>query len=155
MSRACLGEMFVFRYNGSKRRFLAGKWPCDPLGPQNGADFWYCEDGPGWKPPAELRERARKDDEDANTACVAVEIADASETTAKALALRPADDLELTKYNGTRSSRARTVINVVFVAIPTTVVRIARAAFLMLVGVMARRREPRDVRPVPSSSDRQ
>ena len=40
-----------------------GKWPCDPLGPQNGADFWYCEDGPGWKPPAELRERARKDDE--------------------------------------------------------------------------------------------
>ena len=46
-----------------KDRFLAGKWPCDPLGPQNGADFWYCEDGPGWKPPAELRERARKDDE--------------------------------------------------------------------------------------------
>ena len=54
-----------------KDRFLAGKWPCDPLGPQNGADFWYCEDGPGWKPPAELRERARKEDE------VAAALADA------------------------------------------------------------------------------
>lgn len=38
----------------------SGKWPCDPLGPQSGAVFWYCEDGPGWKPPPELRERARR-----------------------------------------------------------------------------------------------
>ena len=38
-----------------------GKWPCDPLGPQSGAEFWYCEDGPGWKPPAALRARAVKE----------------------------------------------------------------------------------------------
>ena len=32
-------------------------WPCDPVH-RPGSEFWYCEDGPGWKPPAALRERA-------------------------------------------------------------------------------------------------
>ena len=34
---------------------------CDSLGPQTGATLWYCEDGPGWKPPAELRAREQRE----------------------------------------------------------------------------------------------
>ena len=33
------------------------QWPCDPIN-QPGSQFWYCEVGPGWKPPRELRARA-------------------------------------------------------------------------------------------------
>jgi len=35
------------------------KWPCDPYN-RTGAVFWYCEDGPGWKPPDHLRARGRQ-----------------------------------------------------------------------------------------------
>jgi hypothetical protein len=35
------------------------QWPCDPYN-RTGAVFWYCEDGPGWKPPMALRERAHE-----------------------------------------------------------------------------------------------
>jgi len=34
------------------------KWPCDPVN-HTGTEFWYCEDGPGWKPPPALRARGR------------------------------------------------------------------------------------------------
>eukprot|EP00937_MAST-01D_sp_MAST-1D-sp2_P001328 g1328.t1 len=34
------------------------QWPCDPYN-RTGAEFWYCEDGPGWKPPQPLRARGR------------------------------------------------------------------------------------------------
>merc|ERR1712232_334180 len=32
-------------------------WPCDPY--FNKGTFWYCETGPGWKPPSELRDSPR------------------------------------------------------------------------------------------------
>jgi hypothetical protein len=31
-------------------------WPCDPIH-HPGSEFYYCEDGPGWKPPAALIQR--------------------------------------------------------------------------------------------------
>ena len=35
-------------------------WPCDPIH-HPGSEFWYCEDGPGWKPPQELIDRERRE----------------------------------------------------------------------------------------------
>lgn len=35
------------------------KWPCDPYN-RTGTEFWYCEDGPGWKPPPDLQARGRQ-----------------------------------------------------------------------------------------------
>ena len=32
------------------------KWPCDPIN-RPGSSYWYCEDGPGWKPPRALQLR--------------------------------------------------------------------------------------------------
>lgn len=34
------------------------QWPCD--GVLQSGEFWYCEDGPGWKPPMKLRKRGRE-----------------------------------------------------------------------------------------------
>ena len=33
-------------------------WPCDPIH-HPGSAFYYCEDGPGWRPPGQLIQRER------------------------------------------------------------------------------------------------
>lgn len=44
----------------------SNKWPCTIDRP--GSVYWYCEDGPGWKPPRALRDRAALEERDAEAA---------------------------------------------------------------------------------------
>ena len=53
---ACRGWSSVPCDGGTKGE--QNKWPCDAEN-RTGSEFWYCEDGPGWKPPLALRARGR------------------------------------------------------------------------------------------------
>jgi len=44
----------------------SNKWPCTIDRP--GSVYWYCEDGPGWKPPRELRDRAALEEKEEEAA---------------------------------------------------------------------------------------
>ena len=55
------------------------QWPCDRFN-RTGSKFWYCEDGPGWKPPAPLRARGREMERLAATAAAAAAAAAATTT---------------------------------------------------------------------------